>query len=160
MSELTAERVRELLEYTPETGVFVWRRPTGMKPAGSIAGCKHKKYVCVQVDGKRYYAHRLAWLYMTGNWPAFEVDHHNTCGTDNSWGNLRKSDRFSNLQNQRRAHRNNSTGLLGVSQFGERFRARIYANGKDVSLGIHASAEDAQAAYVKAKRSLHQGCTL
>ena len=162
MKMIDAATVRELLDYDPAIGVFRWRRKTGSKPAGSAAGTPHKGGYClrIMIDRKCYRSHRLAWLYMTGAWPDFEVDHRNTDGTDNRWENLRPSTRAGNMQNQRRAHRNNKVGFLGVHQQGERFRARLRVAGKSASLGMFATAEEAHAAYVRAKRELHPGCTL
>lgn len=159
MERVTASRLREVMDYDPATGAFTWRTKCGSKAAGGIAGTPHKEYVRIQVDGRLYRAHRLAWLYMTGEWP-IEVDHRNGVGSDNRWGNLRPADRFTNMQNKRRAHRNSKTGLLGAFPQGDRFRARIRIESKCVSLGMFATAEAAHAAYVEAKRKHHAGCTL
>ncbi len=162
MKKLTAERLRELLEYDSETGVFRWRVKSGSKSAGSIAGTLHKNGYCtkIMVDRKGFAAHRLAWLYMTGEWPALEVDHKNCIGTDNRWSNLRLVTRHENMQNKRRAHRNNKTGFLGVSIQDGRYRADIYDSGKHRFLGFHDTPEQAHAVYVDAKRIMHPGSTL
>lgn len=158
---LTAERLREVLHYDPDTGLFLWRKKTGTKSAGAGAGTPHKEYIRIQIDRKLYRAHRLAWLYMTGAWPATELDHRNTVGTDNWWNNLRLANRFTNMQNQRTAHvSNHTTGLLGAHRQGDRFRARIRYRGRGKSLGMFPTAQLAHAAYVNAKRKLHAGCTL
>lgn len=163
MAELTAQRLREVLYYDPETGIFTWRAKTGSKSAGSIAGTPHKDgyYTRIQVDRRCYPAHRLAWLYMTGEYPTGEIDHRNTIGTENRFDNLRLADHFVNMQNQRTAHRSNkSTGLLGAYRQGTRYRARIRHEGRNVSLGMFATPESAHRAYVQAKREMHPGCTL
>ncbi len=161
--ELTVERLKELLHYNPETGIFTWRAKAGCKGAGSVAGSPHRGGYRrqIMIDRTSYREHRLAWIYMTGSLPEFEIDHINTDGRDNRWENLRKSDRFANSQNQRRAHRNNKrTGLLGAYPAGKKFKASIRANGDDIYLGVFDTAIMAHEAYVSAKRQHHQGCTL
>jgi hypothetical protein len=68
---LTAERLREVLDYNPETGVFTWKVRTSIRVvAGKVAGSVGKRgYLIIGVGGRNYYAHRLAWLHMTGEWP-------------------------------------------------------------------------------------------
>lgn len=157
----TAERVRQLLHYEAESGIFTWIRKTGSMGSGAMAGTSHKEYINIQVDGRQYKAHRLAVLWVTGAWPDGEIDHKDGDGKNNRWENLRLApSRFFNMQNKRRPHKNNSTGFLGVSPQDGRFRARITANGKKLCLGLHETAESAYAAYVEAKRKLHQGNTL
>jgi hypothetical protein len=92
---LTAERLRELLDYDPETGRFIWRKdhPTAKHiKAGSVAGTKNGRgYWVIGVAGAKYVAHRLAWLYVTGEWPAHLVDHENGDRLDNRFANLREA---------------------------------------------------------------------
>ena len=84
-----AERVRTVLDYDPEDGRFYWAISAGNRKAGSVAGhSKDDGTLKIQVFGKKYIQSRLAWLYMTGTWPAFEVWHLNGDITDNSWKNL------------------------------------------------------------------------
>lgn len=163
--ELTAERLRALLRYEPTTGVFTWLSKTGTKRAGSVAGNPHagdtgKVYIRIQVDRKLYRAQRLAWLYMQGVWPSGEVDHKNGDSIDNRWENLRDGDHFANMQNQRRAHSNSRTGLLGCNPHGAKYRAQIWHGGRNIHLGLFATAELAHAAYTAAKRNLHAGSAL
>lgn len=90
---LTAERLREVLEYDPAIGVFRWLiKPCGQISIGDIAGCRHGEgYVQIRVIGRIYLAHRLAWLYMTGEWPISLIDHRNLDRSDNRWSNLREA---------------------------------------------------------------------
>ena len=152
---LTAKRLREVLAYEASTGVFTWRNKTGSKGAGSVAGTPHKEYLRIQVDDRRYRAHRLAWLYMTGAMPSQEVDHKNGDGTDNRWDNLRDVSHFTNMQNQQTAHKNSKTGVLGCHKQEGKYRARILINGVSKSLGMYDTAELAQEAYLAAKREQH-----
>lgn len=159
-TELTAERLREALHYEPETGVFTWRTSpgNGLK-AGAVAGSSNGNgYLQIRVDGVKHRSHRLAWLYMTGVWPASEIDHRNRVKSDNAFSNLRLSTRSLNLQNQTSALKNNSTGFLGVSQRRKGvFVARIRLDGKSTFLGQFDTPEVAHAAYLKAKMELHPG---
>jgi hypothetical protein len=97
---------------------------------------------------------------MTGRWPQFEIDHRNGIHDDNRWENLRDGTKSYNLQNQRKAHRNNKIGLLGVGKKRDGFQARIHLNGKTRYLGSFPTPELAYAAYLEAKRELHPGCTI
>lgn len=163
-TDLTAARARELLDYNLETGLFHWRvQASNVRKAGMLAGSTSRPgYVCIQVDGKVYKAHRLAFLLVTGQWPRDLVDHINGVASDNRWVNLRDCPKNINMQNKRKAHRNNSTGLLGVSWKKEhrKFVAAIGVDGKRVQIGLFKDAESAGAAYIEAKRRLHPGGTL
>jgi hypothetical protein len=100
---MTPDRARELLDYDPATGVFVWRVDrTGPAKAGTIAGRRDGGgYVQISVDGKRYRANRLAWFMQTGAWPASEIDHINGIRTDDRFSNLREVSRAENMKNKR-----------------------------------------------------------
>lgn len=159
---ITQSELREALHYSPKTGGFTRRKRTGPSTkVGERAGCKISTgHIHIKILGSRYYAHRLAWLYMTGAWPKGEIDHKNGVRDDNSWGNLRDGTHSFNLQNQKRAQRSNSTGYLGVSPRGGRFIATIWVGGKNRVLGKFATPESAHKAYIAAKRELHEGNTL
>lgn len=159
---ITAERLRELLSYDPETGAFAWIASRGGRiqpgrPAGSFG--KHG-YMQIEVQRRKYLAHRLAWLYVTGVWPDDEIDHIDTNKANNAFGNLRASGRVANCQNHRVARRDNKSGYLGVSKKKNRWVSVIHIGGKQMHLGYFNSAEEASAAYVAAKRHVHQGNTL
>jgi hypothetical protein len=112
------------------------------------------------VAGRFYYAHRLAFLYMTGEWPPNEVDHLNGIRDDNRWANLRLATVSLNRQNQRRPRRDNTTGYLGVMVNGAGFAARIMVDGKKFNLGTFKTPQEAHEVYLTAKRRLHKGGTL
>jgi hypothetical protein len=96
--ELTAERLRELLDYDPKSGVWVWRISRKRMRIGSVAGSINGDgYRRLMVDGRRYQASRLAWLYVIGSWPIAEIDHKNLDKADDRFCNLRECTR---LQNQ------------------------------------------------------------
>jgi hypothetical protein len=155
---LTADALREFADYDPTTGVFS-RRSDGRRIGYEVPS---KGYVCAKVFGKKYNAHRLAWLHVHGEWPKHEIDHVNGVRTDNRIENLRDVPRGINSQNQRRAQRDNSTGLLGVSIDRERgkFKATIRANGVVMHLGRFNTGEEAHARYLAEKRRIHAGCTI
>lgn len=100
-ANITAARVREILSYDPETGVFHWRVKRGTKNAGDIAGCHDAclGYWRITIDDRVLYAHRLAWLWMTGEHPAVLIDHIDGDRTNNRWANLRDSDHGQNRRN-------------------------------------------------------------
>ena len=155
-------RLRQLLSYDSETGVFTWKINIGKRiRAGSVAGTTHHSgYNCIIIERSHYTAHRLAWLYFYGEWPSGVIDHINGDKFDNRISNLRDVSRSVNQQNRRKAAKNSKTGMLGVSQAGSVFVANIMVDGKTVRLGRYETAELAHAAYVNAKRQHHAGCTI
>jgi hypothetical protein len=159
---VTQERLRELLSYDSETGVFHWRVSRGRAVAGASAGnADSYGYLQTKIYGRCYLNHRLAWLYVYGEWPDGQIDHINGSRADNRLANLRNVSISVNQQNQRGARVDNRCGLLGVSRKGNRWQARISHPGrKDAYLGLFDTPELAHAAYLKAKRKLHQGCTI
>ena len=163
MPELTAERVRELLEYNPVTGEFCWRNPPNGRTLGQAACSKNGNgYLRTRVDYRLYYNHRLAWLWVHGEWPKHTIDHANGARDDNRLCNLRDVPHRNNIENQRRTPKNSTTGFLGVywDAINKKFRARIVTNGKRISIGRYTTPEEAHQAYLTAKRQLHAGCTI
>ena len=159
----TQSRLKELLHYDQETGVFTWlvnRR--NRQVAGHVAGCLSKAsgYISIGVDLKMYQAHRLAWLYVNGVWPKNEIDHIDGIKSNNKISNLRKATRSLNVQNQKKAHANSSSGFLGAHKYGSKWRAKIGLNGKKIFLGYFATPQEAHSAYITAKRRLHPYGTL
>lgn len=161
-SPLSADRLRELLSYDPSTGIFVRIKSTCNRvKVGSVAGSPNSNgYLQISLGGRLYLASRLAFLYMTGEWPNEIVDHRNTDRLDNRWINLREATPEVNAQNRRRALKSNKVGLLGVHLEGSRYYATIRVDGKKRSLGSFATPDDAYRAYVDAKRQFHEGSTL
>jgi hypothetical protein len=162
--DLTAERLRELLHYDPATGVFTRRVALGRRSkVGDVVGSRTAEgYLDISVNGGRYRAHRLAWLYATGRWPAADVDHLNGNRADNRFSNLRDVSRAVNLQNRHAPQRNNVSGLLGVAFDAARgkWAAHIKVDGRRRALGRFDTPEAAHAVYLAAKREHHQGNTL
>lgn len=156
---LTQARLKEVLSYDPATGFFTWLENNGLNgKKGAAAGSKGKSgYVAIQVDGRQYLAHRLAWLYVTGSWPAKLIDHRDSVEWNNAWENLRAATNAENQQNRAGLPSNNTSGYLGVtwSEHHGRWLARITVNGKARSLGQFRTAKLAGIAYYIAKRNLH-----
>lgn len=115
-----------------------------------------KRYVGIGIDGHTFLAHRLAWAWMTGEWPRIDVDHRNLIKTDNRWANLRLGGACGNMQNKA-IYRNNTSGFKGVSfhKASQRWRAVIKANRQVVQLGGFDTAAEAGAAYAEAAARLH-----
>jgi hypothetical protein len=150
------DRFAELLSYDPETGEFRWKvdRRRGLK--GSLAGTTNSDgYIQIMIDYKRYRAHRLAWLFTTGEWPSHDVDHIDGNAANNRIANLRIATRAENNQNLKKARSSNKLGLLGVVAHQGRFMASIKVNGKSRCLGYFDDPQSAHAAYLAAKREIH-----
>ena len=156
---LSASRLREVLNYDPETGIFVWIVNKGTRAkAGNVAGSPTSKgYIEIQIDGKEYLAHRLAFLWMKGAFPIQQVDHENGIHDDNCWLNIRKASNGENQQNIK-IRCDNKSGFLGVSRNKDtgRWVAQITANGEKIYLGLFDTPEAAHAAYLAAKAKLHK----
>lgn len=173
---LTQEYLKSILDYDPLTGVFTWKeRPIcdfncerlrngwntkySFKDAGRI---KSDGYVQIGINRKRYAAHRLAWLYIYGEWPKNEIDHINGFRNDNRLSNIRESTRSENMQNKKTSHKNNKCKYLGVyfCNRSKRFVSIIALNNKTKYIGKFNDPESAHDAYLKAKRELHEFCTI
>ena len=154
---LTQDRLRELLLYDAETGIFTRRIKTGRVLVGDVAGSLHQKgYREIKVDYKHYFAHRLAFLYVEGVMPPAQVDHVNRVPSDNRYVNIRKATQAENTQNISLSTKNTS-GLIGASwnRTQKKWESRIRAKGKKLNLGLFDTAEEAHAAYTQAKAALH-----
>lgn len=151
---ITAERLRERLSYEKETGIFLWRVNVSNKRAGDIAGTLNGGYWSIGVDGSVYLAHRLAWLYVTDEWPENDVDHENHNTTDNRWENLRPATHSQNHQN-RKVSVKNTSGFTGVHRANGRWAASIKIDQRRISLGRFDRVEDAAEAYASAKSRIH-----
>jgi len=160
VSEDLLAEARRVLDYNPETGVLTWKvdRNSYIK-AGSRAGAKNSEgYIHLRVGGKSCKAHRIAWLLAHGSLPDCDIDHINGDRADNRLCNLRAATRAENGQNQKRAHSSNKTsGLLGVHWHAQskKWRSVIAVNKEKKYLGLFDTAEEAHAAYLKAKAELH-----
>lgn len=141
---MTQERLKEIIEYFPESGIFVWRSDRGRARGGRVAGTLSREgYIVIWADGKAYKAHRLAFLYMTGECPKQETDHINGIRTDNRWQNLREATKHQNAINKK-------TGRGYYQMPGsEKFMARVKVHGKIIYLGTHVTEALAHEAYIE-----------
>lgn len=153
---LTRARLQEVLDYDLASGVFIWRVQRRGHRIGAVAGTinpKGYRYICI--DGVRYAAGRLAWLYMTGEWPKNLIDHKNTIRDDNRFCNLREA---TDSQNQANSVRNRGTSKFkGVHYYKSRKRwtASLSKNGRTIHLGYFDSPEAAHEAYARGAQKFH-----
>ena len=158
MAAISADRLRYLLSYDPDTGGFTWLRPTSFRvKTGQSAGVVDVStgYLRIRIDKRLFYGHRLAWLYMTGDWPPYEIDHRNRKKTDNSFKNLRLARHAENSRNVGKL-RSNTSGTTGVFWCKTHLRwvARIEMSGVVKCLGYFREREPAVAARFTAEREL------
>lgn len=155
---LTQAYLREILDYDSETGVFTWKVATAHRvKVGQQAGSPDSNgYITIRIDGKLYYAHRLAWFYVHGVWPTKHLGHENQIKHHNWIKNLRDSTPAQNLQN-RGKQRNNTSGFKGVSFHKQcnKWVARIKIGKMYVHLGLFPTPELASAAYIAAQEIHH-----
>jgi hypothetical protein len=158
--DVSAELVRYLFHYDPLTGIFIWKNPpnTHARRKGAIAGSidKDKGRRRISVDNKLFPASNIAWLYMYGEWPEFELDHRNRDPLDDSIANLRDVPGSLNSANKGMA-KANTTGFKGVFKHAqcEGWLAQIGVNGIKYYLGLYPTAELAAGAYRIAAAGLH-----
>lgn len=154
---LTAERLREVLSYDPDTGVFVWKISTSQLRAGAIASRKtNKGYIRIKIDRQTYAGHRLAWFYVHGRWPVGQPDHRNGIRDDNRIANLREATNADNCQNCAMSSINTS-GCVGVSWDSREkvWVSRVTVKGKTLHRRRFASFDDAVADRRAAKARIH-----
>ena len=146
---MNRQHVVELLHYDPETGIFLRRARTSNRiKIGDKAGSKDKAgYLCIRLNGITYKAHRLAWLYVYGEWPRKEIDHINGRRDDNRIANLRDVSKSVNQQNR--------GYVRGYSRDRNRWKAQIRCDGKWMHLGCFGTEAEAHAAYYRAKSIIH-----
>lgn len=145
---VSAARLRELLHYDPLTGIFTWLVSTnGRVKVGDVAGTRDQGYVIISVDRRLYRAHRLAWLYVYGQWPKFEIDHDNQVKDDNRIANLLDVPHQRNMHNIAQPTKVNRLGARGVEPYGEKYRAFIGSRKNRKFLGTFDCLDGAQSAY-------------
>lgn len=156
---LTQEFLKSILDYDPNTGVMIWRYRSDYPPAWNAkyankqAGCPGTKSVGLNIYKYNYRIHRIIWLWMTGIWPEYDIDHINRNPLDNRWENLREAT-FSQNQMNRGRQSNNTSGYTGVvySKVTKRWLARIKINGKSKHLGCFKTAELANKCRLNAEK--------
>lgn len=159
MDHLTKNILHDLLSYNQETGIFTWRTGANLgtrsdrcgKQAGTV---QSDGYVAIKIGGKRYYAHRLAWFFVHGEWPSSQIDHRDRDRSNNAIENLRPATPSQNSANG--SVRRHSIGQLkGVTPQHGRWKAQIVKDRKKTYLGMFDTAEAAHAAYMSAAQFMH-----
>lgn len=152
---LTAEHLRKVLHYDPATGSWRWLVTLSNRAvAGSSAGSLRKRGdITIRIGGVEYKSHRLAYLYMTGSWPADQVDHRDRVRSHNWWTNIRPADNSQNGANKP-VRSDSKTGVKNVAYYPDKSKANPYVafgqrQGKRVWLGAYPSVEAAAAAAFK-----------
>lgn len=149
---LTLDRLKEILHYDPATGYWHWLMTLSNRAiAGNEAGSlRVRGDITIRVEGIEYKSHRLAWFYMTGEWPKDQIDHKDLVRSHNWWTNLRLANNSQNNAN-RRVRSDSSTGVKGVIRNPRSkinpYHARIRVGGKVKILGQFATIEAASDAY-------------
>lgn len=155
---LNSSEVHGLLDYAPDTGVFRWKVSRGGKAKhGTIAGSFDSKgYSQIKINGSLYLAHRIAWLYVNGEWPEKHIDHIDRNPKNNAIENLRLCTHAQNHQNTG-VRRDNSSGITGVSflKASGKWLAYINVDGKRIRLGLFNTADEAAIARSAGKSKHH-----
>ena len=155
---ITIDEIQQLLDYNPDTGIFAWRVTRNNRTAkeNKIAGSTYSGYVRIQINGRHYRAHRIAWLLTYGHWPNNQIDHIDGDRSNNRISNLREATNSQNSQNRKLSIANTS-GYKGVYWHAQtsKWQARIMINGRGKHLGLFDSAKEAHAAYCIAADRLY-----
>lgn len=150
---LTVERVRELLDYDPETGILRWKvRVANCMQSGEVAGCLQRRgYTAIKIKGIAFRAHLVAWAHYYGEWPETELDHRDLNKSNNRISNLRLATRSQNCANKKVCSRNTS-GIKGVywNKKSRRWIATICINRRNKYLGGFLTKDEAASVYAKA----------
>jgi hypothetical protein len=167
---ISQKSLKSKFHYCPETGIFTSHIVTdkrGRKWGGREIGCVNSRdrdkyrYISIgnRANQKKYPAHRLAWLYVYGEWPTDQIDHINGNKLDNRIVNLREADHKLNSENIYKPQSNNKSGYRGVIFFkrDNNYQAQITTNKKRIHLGYFKTAQEAHEAYLNAKFILHKG---
>ena len=154
---ISLKKLRELLNYNPKTGVFIWRVNKSQRVrAGMEAGTRHQGYIRIIINRKAYLAHRLAWFYTYGYFPD-ELDHRDLNRSNNKINNLRECTGSQNRCN-RYVYCNNILGIKGIRYKEKKglYEARISINGKTIHIGSSKCLEKAKEIYAKALPMYHK----
>lgn len=155
--KLTQQYLKEILHYDESTGEFVWMITKSRTTKGTVAGYKNViGYVVIKINKANYLAHRLAWLYVHGEWPPCLIDHLNGVRSDNRLCNLRPATATQNNWNKSIAS-NNKSGVVGVcwSSRTEKWRVNISVSKRHLYIGQFDDFEFAELAASEAREKFH-----
>ncbi len=162
-AKISQSEIMRLVNYDPNTGIFSWASSrVGCKKGEIVGNISPTGYVRIGLNRTSYLAHRIAWVYMTGKWPVYDIDHIDGNPSNNKFENLRDVSTGTNVQNVKGARSDSKTKLLGVDMHkrDNLYRARIMVDGKRKTLGYFKNMDEAYSVYLEAKRMLHNGCTI
>lgn len=150
VNSVTQERLHELLEYNPVTGIFVHKkRKQGTKVGEEAGSVDTRGYRVMSILGVRDYAHRLAYIYKYGSIPdGYVIDHIDRNKGNNSIGNIRLATSSSNSQNKI------ANGYCYI-EARNMYQAYIETNNTRVHLGYFNTKEEASLAYKEARERTH-----
>jgi hypothetical protein len=160
-SLLSQNEIKELLSYDELTGIFKWsKKRRGIKVNVALGTDNGFGYLRITVLGKQYYAHRLAWLYVYGKWPKYEIDHINGNRSDNRIKNLRDITQISNCQNRNSHQSNSESKIMGVSwhKKAKKWQAHICIYKERKYLGLFNSIDEAHKKYIEEKGKINYEC--
>lgn len=151
---IDANTLRLLLSYAPQEGVFYWTNPPkghlnllGKEAGSSTPSRSGKRYVNIQINGRKYKRSRLAFLYMNGRWPTEMMDHKNGSSLDDMWSNLREASATQNSWNHKTRKRSQSLPMGVRQDVRGKFVARIGHNKTLITIGTFETVEAAHRAY-------------
>lgn len=156
-NQLTQSYLKDVLLYDYSSGLFTWRvQKSSSIKIGDIAGCEvkltGKRYINIKINSKTYLAHRLVFLYVDGEFPVNDVDHHDGDGTNNRWANLHIVTKQGNQRN-RKLNKNNISGVSGIYKTAfKTWRSEIRVDGRSIRLGCFSDFNDAVIARKAAER--------
>lgn len=154
---LTQARLKEFFHYNLDNGLFTRIKTAGCSAKGWVVGTHHADgYLSIEIDKKGYLLHRLAWMYVYGEFPKNEIEHIDGNRNNNKWNNLRHASNLENTQNMK-VYSTNKSGYTGVifRKTESKWLAKIDFNKKRYYLGRFETAELASEAYKEAKKRLH-----
>ena len=150
---ITQEYLKSILDYNCDTGIFTWKvNKSKRSKAGSIAGWHDNGYTRIEIDGKAYKAHRLAWLYVYGELPEVLIDHVNSNRSDNRLCNLRQATYQENSENYK-TPKTNTSGVKNVSWYKQlnKWVVSMSIKGKKKTIGYFDDLEFAELVAIEAR---------
>lgn len=147
---VTADRLKEVLDYDQDTGFFTWKIRTAHRvQVGDRAGCKSRLgYILIRVDNVLMKAQRIALIMEGVDLSGLEVDHIDGDPSNNARANLRAVTHHQNMRNSKKRVTSFTSKWKGVSKMGRQWQARIYIDGKNVLVGRFRDERDAAEAYM------------